>query len=477
MLCCMSSIRFVIRYPPGNDEGVLEGRVGRRAFRCASVACGIGRLGRRAQRCSEHPFGLLAIWAYVAYVRQPSAKKYFAVSGLFIFSLAAKPMLVTLPFLLLLLDVWPLGRFKVQRSQVRRQIFAEKIPLLAIAGVSSAITIVAQRGAGTISSLSAVSLFARISNAIVGYRMYIDKLIVPIKLAVFYPNPRHWQAIDLAASSLILLIITAVVIAQRHQCPWLLIGWLWFLGTLVPDIGLVQGGMQSIANRYTYIPAVGIFIMIAWSLPTKLSPALGCGSRTLFTHATQVTQGNYIAYQNLGNVLQDEGELDAALEQYQKAANEYPEYATIHENIGNVLLLKGRFDEALLELKYAVNLNPNSSTAFNSMGWIYLMTRQYEHAATLFRHAIDLNPENEFAQINYGTPLVSLGRYDEAIAQLARVAQAGPDQIDARTNLALALAGRGDVDQAVAELQQVLQVAPDCRPAREALQEIEAKKK
>src|SRR5205814_422405 len=181
--------------------------------------------------------------------------------------------------------------------------------------MSSAITIVAQRGAGTISSLSAVSLFARVSNAIVGYRMYIEKLIVPIKLAVFYPNPRQWQTMHLAASSAILLIITAFAIAQRHRRPWLSIGWLWFIGTLVPVIGLIQVGMQSIADRYTYIPVVGIFIMIAWSLPTKLSPlarhwvvAASCAwvltlavltwvqvsywknSRTLFTHATQVTQ-------------------------------------------------------------------------------------------------------------------------------------------------------------------------------------------
>jgi len=459
-------------------------------------------------------FGLFALLAYLDYLRRPSPRRYLLIICFFVLSLMAKPMLVTLPFVLLLLDIWPLRRWRpwtiesgafaatAMEPQPTGRIFLEKIPVLLVSAIFSVIAIVSQHAAGTVASLATYSLSTRVINAVVGYRLYIDKLIIPIKLAVFYPHPDHWRLIDFISSAVVLIVISVVAIVTRRRYPWLIIGWLWFLGTLIPVIGLVQIGMQSIADRYTYIPAVGIFMMAAWSIPALRSPfaqrawiAAGCvviivltivtwmqgsywqNSRTLFAHALEVTQGNFIAHQNLGNVLESENNLDAALEQYRMAATEFPRYGRIHENIGNLLIRKQNFEEALVELKYAVELDPGSSTAFNSLGSVAVATQRYEDAARFLRHAVELDADNFAAHINLGIALVNLRRWDEAIAQLAPITRAEPRRIVARTNLALALAARGDRRQAIAELQQVLQIAPDYMPAQDALRKIETEEK
>ena len=307
----------------------------------------------------------------------------------------------------------------------------------------------------TISNSEALPFSGRVANAIVGYVLYLEKLFVPTNLAVFYPHPGHWRLTVVATSALLLLFITAVAILYRRQLPWLLIGWLWFIVTLIPVIGLVQVGWQSIADRYTYIPSIGIFIMAAWSIPAtkcrsrrvhllRLSCAIVAAfsvltwqqashwknSRTLFAHAAQVTHGNYIAHENLGNALEAEKNLDGALELYRLSANERPKYAKtkIHENIANVLLQQQRNEDALAELKYAIDLNPHSSTAFNSMGSIMLIDGRINDAANYFQTAVKFDPDNLAAVINYGMTLVKLGRWNEAIAQLAPVARAAPDR-------------------------------------------------
>ena len=459
-------------------------------------------------------FGLLAIWAYFKYAREPSTKKYLLVVCLFVLGLMAKPMLVSLPFILQLLDIWPLRRWNLWRiddetvaalePKPTSRILLEKVPLLVIAAIFSIVAFVAQGAAQNIPNGEALPISSRVANAIVGYVLYLEKLFAPVKLAVFYPHPGTWRPTAVAISALLLLLITCVAVLHRRQNPWVLIGWLWFIVTLIPVIGLVQVGWQSIADRYSYIPSIGIFILIAWSIPTMLgssaqraSIAAACAviailavmtwiqvsywrnSRTLFTHATEVTQGNFMAHQNLGNVLEAEQNLDGALELYRVAAKERPSYANtaIHENIATVLIKQGRDQEALAELKHAIELNPSSSSAFNSMGSIMLTEGRTEDAAKYLQLAVKFDPDNIAAEINYGMALVKLGRWNEAIAQLAPVARTAPNRIVARTYLARALAGRRDFDQAVAELQQILQIEPNCGPAREALQEIESEKR
>ena len=293
-------------------------------------------------------------------------------------------MLVSFPFILLLLDIWPLRRWKLWRiddetaaafePKPTNRILLEKVPLLVIAAIFSIVAFVSQGVAQNIPNGETLPFSSRVANAIVGYVLYLEKLVAPVKLAVFYPHPGHWRPTAVAVSALLLLVITCVAILHRRQAPWVLIGWLWFIVTLIPVIGLVQIGWQSIADRYTYVPSIGVFIMAAWSIPTMLkssarraSIAAACAviatlavvtwvqvsywknSRTLFTHATQVTQGNFMAHQNLGNVLEAENNLDGALELYRIAAHERPKYANtkIHENIANVLIKQGQLSRSV----------------------------------------------------------------------------------------------------------------------------------
>ncbi len=457
-------------------------------------------------------FGLLALWAYLSYTRSGSAKKYLLTIGFYTLSLLSKQMWVTFPFLLLLIDLWPLQRwrlwpietpaFRTLEPRPLRRLLLEKAPLFALAAIFSGITIIAQRVGKNIFSLDDIPLGSRVANAIVGYTAYLGKLVAPFKLAFFYPLPLHWPLPTVALSAFVLLLVTAAAIVYRRQCPWLLVGWLWFVGTLVPVIGLVQVGSQTIADRYSYLPSVGIFIMIVWSIPAALpsrfpraSIAVAAvaialftaktwrqvsywkDSRTLFTHAAQVTQGNYLALQNLGNILEKENDLIGALKLYRIAAAERPAYAkvNVHENIANVLIRQTRYTEAASELKAAIDLNPKSSIAYNSLGSLMLLTNENDKAAAYLKRAVQLDARNKGAHINYGMALVNLSRWDEAIAQLSPIVRAEPKRLLARTNLAIAFAGRGNVDKAREELQQILQIDPKFVAAQEALQKIEAR--
>ncbi len=450
-------------------------------------------------------FGLLAWWAYLGYARSGSGKKYCLVLVFFVLSLMAKQMWVTFPFLLLLLDLWPLRRWRLWAmepealapGQPWRRIILEKIPLFALSAIFCGVTLLAQKT--TIRTLDDFPLGARLGNAIVAYTAYLVKLFAPLKLAFFYPHPLHWPLSTVILSGFILLLITVAAVVYRRRSPWLMVGWLWFLGTLVPVIGLVQVGSQTIADRYTYLPSVGVFIMIVWSLPARHSRAWATvgvvvialftaktwrqasywrDSHTLFTHAAQVTKGNYVANFNLGGVLELEGDTVGALRLYRLAAAERPQYArvNIHENIADLLIQQHRYTEAMAELKAALELNPKSSVAYNAIGSLNLISNDNDQAAIHLRRALELNPKNKGAQINYGMALVNLGRWNEAIEQLSPVVQAEPERLLARTKLALAFAGRGEVDRATGELRQILQRDPDFAPARDALQKIEAKK-
>jgi protein O-mannosyl-transferase len=460
-------------------------------------------------------FGLLAIWAYLGYARDSSAKYYLLMLGLFGLSLMAKPMLVSLPAVLLLLDIWPLRRWKLWRihdqatvtfkPKATTRLLLEKLPVVALSAIFSVIAFLSQNYARAITAGGLLPLSTRFGNAIVGYHLYLDKLFVPIKLAVFYPFPGYWRLAVVAVSAFLLLVITLVAILYRRHYPWLLVGWLWFIITLIPVIGLIQVGWQSVADRYTYIPSIGIFVMAAWSIPrpqgsfvrwgwsvaacaviavltvtTSIQASYWRDSRTLFTHAAQVTQGNYVAHQNLAFLLEtEENDLDGALKLYREAEKETPNFArtTVHEVISNVLLRQGHMEEALAEARLALELNPFSTIAANSMGLIMRAKREDAEAAKYFQLAVKLDPEYFEAQINYGMILVDLGRWDEAIAHLAPVARLFPRRYLARTYFARALAARGHFEQAIAQLKQVLELKPDHVIAEETLREIELEQK
>ncbi|HEV8132234.1 MAG TPA: tetratricopeptide repeat protein [Acidobacteriota bacterium] len=354
-------------------------------------------------------FWILTLAAYNHYVRQPSTARYLLVVLTFVMGLMAKPMLVTLPLVLLLLDFWPLRRMSQPRLQTAgvtespAKLVAEKLPLCCISIASSIITYLAQRKEGAVGSLEQLPLSERFGNALVSYVQYIQKAVWPSRLAVFYPHPASslpiWQV---AGSFLLLAAITALVFYSARRQPYLVTGWFWFLGTLVPVLGLIQVGQQAMADRYTYVPLIGLFIAVAWGVPELLAEfrqrklllgiaavlvVLALATVThvqagywrdtlmLFDHAIQVVPSNYLAHNNLGVVLHRLGYLDAAISEFSASLRIKPgyrlardNYAKAHYNLGVVLALEGKVDQAIVHYSEALRIEPRYSKAHLQLG-------------------------------------------------------------------------------------------------------------
>ena len=334
-------------------------------------------------------FFVLTLGAYVGYVRRPfSWLRYLLVVLLFVLGLMAKPMLVTLPLVLLLLDYWPL-----ERLALGWRLVVEKLPLLALSAASCVATSIAQREA--IAPLEFIPFTERLANAFVAYAAYVKQLFYPVGLAVLYPHQGDrlpvWQ---IAGSMLVLACISLAVLTWRRKCPYLLMGWLWYLGMLVPVIGFVQVGMQSMADRYTYLPQIGLVIAVAWgaehvsrswphrtwllaAASTLLVAALmgcawqqtsyWCNGESLWRHAIDCTLPNAIAQNNLGGVLARSGRFDEAMTHYQKAVDIKPDYAEVYNNFGAILGKDGRFDEAIADFNKALELKPDYPDARDNL--------------------------------------------------------------------------------------------------------------
>ena len=376
-------------------------------------------------------FFMLTLLAYSHYTRVPSIGRYLLVSVVVALGLMSKPMLVTLPFVLLLLDYWPLGRLDARRSRTARQelqLVIEKIPLIALSAVSSVVTFLAQRGA--IGWTEQLPVPARINNAIVSYVIYIRQMFWPAKLAVFYPHPEHrLRTWEISVALTALLGITAAAFALRKKAPYFITGWLWYLGMLVPVIGLVQVGWQGHADRYTYLPQLGLYIAITWAVAdltaswrlqrialgtaavlilgvltwiTCLQTSYWRDSQTLFTHTLAVTHNNDVALNNLGILYLEKGQLDDAISKLQAAIDLRPENGPAHDNLAKALLQEGRVAEAMVH----------------------------------YRKFLEIEPENVEARNILGTALVQQGRATEAIAQWQEVLAIQPDNGNAASNLA-----------------------------------------
>ena len=342
-------------------------------------------------------FFMLTLLAYLHYTRAPSIGRYLTVALALALGLMSKPMLVTLPFVLLLLDYWPLGRFEAHRSNTGRQVLqlvVEKIPLIALSAVSSIVTFLAQRGA--IGWTEQLPVSARISNALVAYVVYIRQMFWPARLAVFYPHPENrLPVLEISLALIVLVGITAAAFVFRKKAPYFVTGWLWYLGMLVPVIGLVQVGWQGHADRYTYLPQIGLYIAVTWAV-TDLTcswrfqrMALGAAalivvgalswrgwlqtsywrdSETLFTHALAVTSNNDVALNNLGIIFLDKGQLDDAISKLQAAIDLRPENAPAHDNLAKALLKKGQVAEAMVHYRKFLELEPANVEARNTLG-------------------------------------------------------------------------------------------------------------
>jgi tetratricopeptide (TPR) repeat protein len=373
-------------------------------------------------------FGLLTILAYVFYVEVPGIKRYALVLLSFAMSLMAKPMLVTLPFILLLLDYWPLRRIPVVMKDRRNGILwpeffplmREKLPMLFLSGVSAIITVYAAQRGDAIKGLDAFPFIARLTNAIVSYVAYLEKMIWPQNLAAFYPHEGVVSFWKIVAACIVIGGVTALVLYTFPRYRYLFVGWFWYVGTLFPVIGLIQVGYHSMADRYAYIPLIGIFIIISWGFPEILSRLpikktrliLPAGmivsffalltwqqmqhwrnSETLFQHALAVTKNNYQAHQGMGNVMLRRGNMDNAAGHYKEALRIKPDHADVLNNLGLVFMYQGKLEDAMQQYREALQIKPIKARTYNNMGVLFAMQGKTENAIAQFREALRIDPE------------------------------------------------------------------------------------
>jgi tetratricopeptide (TPR) repeat protein len=446
-------------------------------------------------------FWMLTLWAYAAYVARPAWWRYSLMLLAFALGLLAKPMLVTLPFVLLLLDYWPLGRMK---SEIRNPNPAglgfrisnfgfrllEKLPLFALSIASCVVTWYVQQKGGAVQSLTRVSLGSRVANGVVAYASYLVQTIWPADLTAFYPHPGDalpWWRV--AGAALLLTAITILALRQIRRRPYLAVGWFWYLGTAVPVIGLVQVGAQAMADRYTYIPLIGVFIMVAWASAdlTAHRPAwrvavaslmivlvVGClnctwrqvsywhDSITLWEHANEATTGNYLAHNNLALALAHQKRYPEAVDHFRQALAIRPRLATAHVSLAKILEEQwGRSEEAMEEIRLALEAQPDQPDAHYSMGALLEKKGRLEEAEWHYRQALELVDSNVNAHNQLGRVLMKLGRPSEAVEHFRVASEHRPEAAGFRFNLAAALHESGDTSAAAEEFIHALRLAPN----------------
>ena len=463
-------------------------------------------------------FAMLTILAYLRYVSRPCIGRFIPVFILLALGLMSKPMLVTIPFVLLLLDYWPLGRWALSPQNYQQPstvanacgrtalwLVLEKLPLFVLAAASSVVTYIAQQGCMVMQS--EVSLPMQLANVLVSYVAYIGKTVWPCRLIVFYPYVlvRPWWQPTLAA--IFLLVVTGIAVWCWQKRPYLIVGWFWYLGTLVPVIGLVQVGRQSMADRYTYIPLIGLFILIVWGVAdlwaerrfrravlgglagaailacmilTAKQVSYWSDSRSLFEHALAITPENELAHNNLGIFLDITGRSQEAIEHYEqalhirsdyfepnvnlgialayegqlkeaikynkKAISMKPNLPLVHYNQGIILTLAGLPREAIEEYQQAIRLKSDYAQAHNNMGSIYKSLYQYPQAMEHYNEALRIKTEFPEADINLGIILLRTGSTQEAIKHIEKGLRTKPNYPEAHTNLGMALVQTGRIE-------------------------------
>jgi tetratricopeptide (TPR) repeat protein len=443
-------------------------------------------------------FFMLTLWAYVRYVRHPfSLDRYMSVVFLFTLGLLSKPMMVTLPFVLLLLDYWPLNRFapptpapavtgngdSLKNHSVPWRLIIEKIPLLALTGATCVATMVFQKD-----FIVPLPLTLRIGNAVVFYVVYLRQMLCPSGLAVLYPFTIGDVGISEVALSLVLLagISTGVFVLRRRR-PYLLTGWLWYLGMLVPVIGVVHVGLVARADRFTYLPQIGLYLLLTWAAAdlcagwrhrrvvlggfatvilvalifcARIQVSYWRNSESLWTHTVVCTSDNFIGHSNLGITLFQKGRVDEAITQYQTALQIKPDYTEVHNNLGNALFQKGNADEAIAQYQQALQINPYYAEACYDLGNALFQKGNVDEAIAHFQQALQIKPDYAEACYNLGTALLQKGNVDEAIAHFQQALQIKPDYMEAHINLGNALLQKGNVDEATTHFQKALQIKP-----------------
>ncbi len=513
-------------------------------------------------------FGILSLLFYVRYAQKPGTISSPSVGGsqksilhsplpiFYLFSLLfftcglmSKTMVVTLPFIMLLIDWWPLRRFQSSASReadLRLQsvakpffasLFFEKVPFLAVAFVSGLLTIRAEQGMGALANMSQFPMGSRIANAFLSYVRYLAQTVWPHDLVAFYPYPDAPQVWPAFGAALLFVLAWIAVLWALRRKPYLAFGWAWYVVTLLPVAGLIQVGSHSHADRYTYLPLVGLFVALVWGLGDLTgrwryraivagilagAMALACvaltrrqigywkDSETLFRHALAGTQNNQLVQNNLGAVLgrkglldeavghlqeavrlspedagahcnlgdafTSKGLLDEAIGQYQQAIRLKPDDVVTRYNLGNALAGKGRIDEAIAQYREAIKLNPGYADAHNRLGTMLGVKDRLPEAVEQFQEAIKLKPDFDEARCGLGIAFVRQQRFDEAIEQLQEAVRLSPDYAEARCHLGVALGRKGRLDEAISQLRESVRIKPGYADAQENLRTVLAMK-
>jgi protein O-mannosyl-transferase len=444
-------------------------------------------------------FWLLTIGLYASYAKHLSLSRYGWVCVSFLLGLMSKPMLVTLPLVLLLLDYWPLVRFRAGDAVGNRRLIIEKIPLFVLSGAVSAITLYAQGESGAVQSFAVFSFFNRMVNAILSYVAYAAKMLWPVNLAVFYPYPTSFSLWAVLLSGGFLVAASLLSVKFIRRAPYLAMGWLWYLITMLPVSGLIQVGIQAMADRYTYIPLIGLFIVGAWGIPDLLEKqsykkyimavsaaiifvvlviqtyhqtGVWQNSRTLFEHAITVTQGNDVAHNNLGRYFMDQGSFHEAAGRFQEAVRMRPGNVKYLNNLGVALFRQNRHQEALGCYRMAMAIEPRFADSYSNAADAYFYSGQENDALQNYRKALSLKPGNAVVENNMATLLIRQGKMDEALFFLEAAIAHSPFFAEAHNNFGVVLARTGRIEEAVVHIRQALQINPGYAEAKDNLTKL-----
>ncbi len=452
-------------------------------------------------------FMMISLHIYVGYVNKPNLMRYGLLSCAFALGLMSKPMLVTMPCILLLMDYWPLDRYASCQTGTNPDPFVktflslvcEKIPLFLLAVASGIVTIHAQYKGNALSTLANTSLVLRVGNAFVSYVNYLKKMFWPWDLAIFYPFPESvpvWQPLCSAA---LLFAISYVVFRERRRHPYLIVGWAWFIITLLPVIGIIRVGLQSLADRYSYVPLTGVFVMLVWGVAdtSKSWPARRSAlalvtaavllasiaiarqqvsywqsNTKLFIHALQSTRDNFVAHCALGRELTMQGRFEEALYHFSESERIAPwhDYGLMYQGI--CLYNLGRFNAAAVKFYDAIMQNPSSAPAYENLGITLAQLNKTEEAIENFRMALKLNPTSAVGHYNLGLALGKSGKAEEAITHYYWALKANPNYPECHNSLGEELVRVGRLDEAEAHFSNLLRISPDNKQAKLNLQRV-----